>query len=118
MLSHVRSFLDLLYFVRWLRLRSPGDLEKARSTTPMTRHTNPIVNGIVIFSPSSSSPARRRIRSAVFAHCVPINSQTVAEFRGIRELLFQYQALVNQLMINIDRALLSNGLLIQVPQTC
>jgi len=98
MLSQVRSFLDLLYFVRWLRLRSPGDLEKARSTTPMTRHTTPIVNGIVISSPSSSSPA-------VFAHCVQVNSQTVAEFRGIRELLIQYQALGNQLMINIDRAL-------------
>jgi hypothetical protein len=37
-LAHTRSDGSLLYFTRWLRLRSLGGLEKARSTSPITRH--------------------------------------------------------------------------------
>ena len=106
MLSRLGSTVRSFYFVRWLRLRSLGDLEKARSTTPITRHTNPKVISIVIFSPSSSpSPARRSIRSA--APCASLTNQPpqIRQLPRIRELQVQYLALVNQLMINIDRNL-------------
>jgi hypothetical protein len=43
-----KSAVRLRYFVRWLRLKSLDDLEKARSATPITRHNATTPNTIDI----------------------------------------------------------------------
>jgi len=108
MLFHLRSVVRLLYFVRWLRLRSLGDLENARSTTPITRHTNPRVISIVIFSPSTSPSAATTVGPFYKLLCIAsidIASQNLPNFSNVRGLQAQYLALVNQLLINIDRGI-------------